>query len=257
MLIAMIVCAVVALRWGLDRRCASAPILLLPGWRLMARALGLGILLPIAAYFLLSRCSPLALRQYAIGHAWPFFALEMLVLAGLVVGVPSGMARRAIRERCRLLGIEPVKTRVRLMHLLPFALAGAAFPSAVALCATAGPTHPPSWPAIATLFVVATVVLLPLGRFALPALGLLPGTLAGGLRTGTVARSLIPVFAAAIILFSLLTRPYLDHRETWLVQNDAVMRMDVENPSFTAVELRVTERLQRAVAEAAEGLDGG
>ena len=257
LLIAMIVCVVVALRWHLDRRCASAPILLLPGWRVMARALGFGVLLPIAGYYLLSRHSPVALRQYAVHHAWRFLAAEMLVLTGLVLCVPPAVARRAIRERCRALGIEHGETRFRFVQLLPVLLAGAALVVVVAVCAVAAETGRPPWSAVAAIAVAAIVLLVLVARFVLRTLGLLPGTLAGALRAGTVARSLIPVFASAIILFSFLTRPYLDHRETWLVQNDPLMRMDAESPGFTAVELRVTERLQKAVAEAAKGLESG
>ena len=257
LLAAMVACAVVALRWGLDRRCASAPILLLPSWRVMACALGLGVLVPVAAYFLLSRYSPVALRQYAIRNAWPFFAAEMVVLTVLILGVPSVVAWRAIRERCRALGLEHGGRRFRFVRLLTPLLAGATVLGVVVVCVATERTGNPPLPAVAVLLVAALVVLVSAALPALRALGLLPGTLATGFRTGTVARSLIPVFASAIILFSLLTRPYLDHRETWLVQNDPLMRMDAGKPGFTAVEVRVTERLQKAVAEAAKGLDGG
>jgi hypothetical protein len=66
-----------------------------------------------------------------------------------------------------------------------------------------------------------------------------------GLFRGSVARSLIPVFASVVILVGLATQPYLTHRERTLVANDPLYTCVETGAGFSKPEAQLVERLRR------------
>ena len=74
-----------------------------------------------------------------------------------------------------------------------------------------------------------------------------------GLYRGTVARSLIPHLAMAMVLVTVLTNPYLRAAEARLVSGDPLMSISETKicTGFTVIERRVTERLRTEMLNAA------
>jgi hypothetical protein len=70
---------------------------------------------------------------------------------------------------------------------------------------------------------------------------------------GSLARTLIPVLALALILVNVCSRPYLRWSEQRWLARDTLLAIDTGG-GFTAVESRVTQRLQSEIAQAAAGL---
>jgi hypothetical protein len=98
----------------------------------------------------------------------------------------------------------------------------------------------------ATLVLLATL----LGLSGLVAtVSLLAGPVCFGLYTGTLARSLLPLLAGAILLLCLL-RPAGAAREAWLVRRDPLLSANRQTVGFTALEDRATQRLQADLAQA-------
>ena len=66
-------------------------------------------------------------------------------------------------------------------------------------------------------------------------------------------RSLIPVYALALILVSLTARPYLRFEERRWVAQDTLVNLP-PGGGFTALETRLTERLKAEMTRAAASL---
>ena len=67
---------------------------------------------------------------------------------------------------------------------------------------------------------------------------------------GALAKTLIPIFALAMIFMTLIIIPYLDWREADLISKDKVMYGQAK--SFTHVEYQVVQRLKAAMLKALE-----
>ncbi len=115
----------VALRWRFLPGATAAPLLLLPRWRETAKTLGFGVLLPLGAFYLYTRWSNLAGREYAVFWLGGRFGLELLLLGTTILWLVCSMAARAIRRRCAELGIPaPEPRRSRWRRALPWVLGG-------------------------------------------------------------------------------------------------------------------------------------
>jgi hypothetical protein len=71
---------------------------------------------------------------------------------------------------------------------------------------------------------------------------------------GSLARTIIPVIALALILVNICSRPYLRWSERRWLERDTLLAIDREGGGFTAVETRLTERLRTEIAEATASL---
>ena len=78
-----------------------------------------------------------------------------------------------------------------------------------------------------------------------------------GLYCGTVARSLVPVFAAAAIVLGIVAAPVLERSETRFVRAGNALSADAETLSFTRLEALVVQRLKARIAEAAARIEQG
>jgi hypothetical protein len=98
--------------------------------------------------------------------------------------------------------------------------------------------------------VPANVSAIKLIAIALVPFGLLVWLLRGrneGLFRGSVARSLIPVFALVVILLGLTSVPYLRASESSLVRQDTLTSSTERGEGFTDMETRLVKRLQQEV----------
>jgi len=175
------------------RSAKSVPILLLPGWRQLARILLLGVLLPLAVYAGYSLL-PIAGRGVSVEQHLARFTVEMVVLCGLLIGLPWLLTVRFIRRRCVQLDV-PVPPR------------------------GAGRRDP---------------------QYRLYA--------------GTVARSLIPVYALALLAVVLVCRPALQYQERAAYRQDRLFFVH-KGETRPRLEAQVTVRLRGEVLQAAEKLE--
>ena len=130
------------------------------------------------------------------------------------------MAAGYVRERCRTLGITVPERAGRrwLPHWITLGILWRAclalrhkLPALLAVIAVGVP---------AVVFVPSYAVIVMVRR--------LRAAREYGLFHGTVARSLIPVFAAAAILIGGVAHPYLTNLEAALVRRDPILTLDEE-----------------------------
>jgi len=227
-------------RWRTAREASSPPILLLPSWRTAARILGLGVLLPLLTFYVYTRLSGLAGRECSVYHLWPRFLLELVLLTVTILAATISAARRAIRERCGSLGVPvPERTGRDYRAVLWIAL-GALWATCLALRGeyTATPA------AIGATLVIAFAIGYGIALFV----RLRFGPERHALYYGTLARSLVPVFAAAAILVAAVAHPYLARSEAGLVRVDPFMA--VEPGTLSEIEADVFRRLKAEIKAA-------
>jgi hypothetical protein len=291
---------IAALRWRWAEGMASAPLLLLPGWRAMLRILVLAVLLPLVAYYAYTRWSGLAGREFGFGYLGYRFALEMLLLGVTIVGLAVTMAGRRIRRRCESLGVAvpapmPAKFRLAFWALtaalwascltfredspsVPWwlvVLALASLPSVLAMGRLGIVRVVVFWAVLVAalgaiclvyrehgldrpFWAIALAVVVLAGTFAVGVVvagRLLFGRAEYGLYRGTVARSLIPIFAAASLVIAAATHPYLVTREAALVGADKALSPDSSQISFTRAESLMVERLKAGVLQAVREIE--
>lgn len=97
---------------------------------------------------------------------------------------------------------------------------------------------------------VIGVTLLPFGLFV----WLMRGR-GEGLFRGSVARSLIPVFAAVVALLGLTAAPCLKWNEQWLIERDPMFTTIERGEGFSTLETRLVDRLRQETLDAYESLD--
>jgi hypothetical protein len=195
---------VATLRWRWVRGFASAPLLLLPSWRQLGLLLVYAVVIPVGAYYLYTRHSGLSGCNMPLPMRFWVIALELGVLAAVILCIAVPMSVRRTWGRCRELGIA----------------------------------------------VPANVSAIKLIAIALVPFGLLVWLLRGrneGLFRGSVARSLIPVFALVVILLGLTSAPYLRANESSLVRQDTLTSSVERGEGFTDMETRLVKRLQQEV----------
>lgn len=255
------------------RRSGAVPLLLMPSAWSFTRALLLGMVLPMLLYWLYSRCPVLGGREYGWGSVlWPRFAAELLLVGWVICWLPAHLLWRGIRRRCVELGItlpeakeERAASRiVRGGMLAAFLLLAAAllftgvsFRLHQSARARIGDVH----------FALLTTGFSPLLRLAgiLLALGVavlgfrfaVKRRQQHGLYYGTLARSLAPVYAFAILLLALLAQPWLMYNEAAWLQQDRLVFGYRANPSehFTGcsdVETRAAQHYAALLRQALE-----
>jgi CDP-diglyceride synthetase len=74
---------------------------------------------------------------------------------------------------------------------------------------------------------------------------------------GSLARTMIPVTALALIIVNVSSRPYLRMRERQLLASDTLMSIDSKGGGFTTVEFRLVQRLKGEIQKAVESLPSG
>ncbi len=88
---------------------------LLSMWKWLPRILAIGVL-PIALYFIYTRYSGIAGRDYSVDHSWPRFSLECLLTIMAVMLLLNWQTGLCVRRRCRALLIPTPGGKEILRH---------------------------------------------------------------------------------------------------------------------------------------------
>ena len=250
LLVGMLGCGLIYLRWRLMSGGAAIPLLLLPNGRDTLRILGYGIVLPVLGYYLYSRWLPFSLRTYNLAIMWPQVLLETALLLLLILGLTSHLAVGAVRRRCRTLDVAvPPESRVLdwVMRIIYIAVVAGLLWYQMRL-----------WHGdknVMTQMLAFYLVLAVVCIFGIQVLYRFMEGLAGnpkfGLFHGSSARTLLPLLALGVILLSGLAKPYLTQSERYLVRNDPLVQINNTVGGFTAVETQLVQRLTAEIRQAA------
>jgi hypothetical protein len=248
LLVAMLACLVISLRWRFMSGGEIIPLLLLPDGKRVVQTLVLGVVLPLALFAGVVLFVPISGQCYSAHAGMNKVLGEFLLVAIAILLVPTWLTVRDARRRCRELGI-PYGRSAAVWGLVPLLLGVAA----VAATWWVPPRLTgPSAAGMGSIIVTALILAV-----TAPAAGLflLLADRKHGLYAGTVARSLIPIFAAAVVLLCVSTRPLLLRAERRGIQTDTIVMTSPGEVGFTRIESQVVARLQKAVAAAAAGLE--
>jgi len=223
LLYAMLHNYLLSVRWYHGLKAArSAPLLLLPPFPVLLRIVLLGVILPLGFYVLYLHVPALSGRVHGLSTVEQLARLlvELICVIIVLLVLPGRMAQQYLRRRCDDLGIsvpqacKPSRLRMVLLvigGLLALWLLPKMLPFAIYLYGTKMlPYLDPL--AFVLLGVGVLALLLPL---KMQDRGL-------GLFHGSVARSLVPVYALVVILIGGLAYPYLVRQETRLVRQETL-----------------------------------
>jgi hypothetical protein len=245
--------------WLALRKVDTAPLLLLPSAKGTLRILLLGFVLPLAAYALYTRLPALAGRDQSFIASWPRAGTEILLLGIVLFVLPTILLIREIRQRCQHTGI-PVPTPLEnwKARLTAFGQGAAilVFILGLGYLISAGR----DWWIYSSNLTIATLVLGGLLLLILVILSLGGGMTKvwgsfrhNGVYYGSVARTLVPLYAVLVILLSGVVYPCLAKEEAYWVQRDTlIFWRKTEGTLLTPLEGRVAAELKRQMLQAAE-----
>lgn len=103
----------------------SAPILLLPNAEQLLRVIVYSVLIPLGLFYIYTRHTDLAGREYSM-RIWPRFFAELHLLTVVMLSVAAYQMQKLVDSRCRELGLETPGSRnyfiMFLISLIPFGL---------------------------------------------------------------------------------------------------------------------------------------
>ena len=220
-----------------------APNLFIPSLKEFFRVFGLGVLLPVAFYYVYTRHSGISSYENSLRDYRIFLEVGLFVVTCFAMSTWLGMD--FIRQRCEKSGISaPQSVRPLWKGLFLGALSVSWI-----LCILARPLfgHIKLMDDIllglmvflALKFAVTCIIVFFKGVISRKGLGAYYGSL---------ARSLMPIWACVILFIGGLGIPWLHQQETALLKKDTLMAGSVGG--FTAVEERLTHRLRDGMADA-------
>lgn len=251
LLVMLIYAWLAGMRWGMAAEgVMAAPFTALLPAKTLLRIIGLSVLLPLAIYYLFTRESGLAGREHSIMATFiVLIPAEILGLAVLLLVLPMRMAKRAICRHCEALGI-PVPPRGyrrcrsflsgawSFIWVMLFLFVGIAGTTATIIFNMFGILRINSiFPIVFTCLLVASV-LFP---------GVLKWQQAYGQFYGIVAKTLIPIYALTLLLFSLTALPYLSWNEQYWLRQDRLLFAQPVSADYPTVESRCVKLIQAQV----------
>jgi hypothetical protein len=199
------------------------------------------VVLPFAVFLAWTRWLPFSGQAYSFKYAGHRVTAEFVALLVTLLVLPSWLALRAFRRRCAELEL-PLPPRLHWAIRGLFPLAG--------LLLVAVFLVPPGASIVRASAVVAAASG---GVVALAVLGIVALSLfvarQHGRTVGTLSRSLIPVFAVAILLLSAGAMPLLRLRERQLLGADTILGV-TGSPGFSQIENQLTTRLRQETLQA-------
>ena len=226
-----------------------SPLLLLPTRNEFIQIVGYGVLLPLFAYALYYTIPFLSRRNY--GMLAPGMSVqqwgELLVMTLTLLALPAGLAARVIRGRCRALNIPTPSVWQEYRNKLIMSAFFIAVIISLYWIYSILQHLKYNW-----MLMILLVSLIALAAVVTLIVKYVRRTVSFPFFDGTIARSLIPVYALVILLLSCV-QPYLLHQETyWYRQDRVIFNADQSNTSIFGLENRLTTRLQREMMQVAK-----
>ncbi|WP_367871138.1 hypothetical protein [Luteolibacter sp. Populi] len=207
-----------------------------------ARIIGIGIMLPALYYLVIYRLTPWGGRDWSLAaSAYIVPAAQFGTMLSLMLVLPVLITRARLNRRAGAAGLRARQTWV------PWA--------AVACAAAALPTFGLSLEKGSNAGIVMNIATGLIGILLLYAL--IAGIRAlfsrqqSLLRRMTLARAVIPAYAAGMVLMMLAMPLYHLEEKHWFGQ-DEISRFSAENPSFSRYEWDVTQVLREELLEIIE-----
>ena len=222
----------------------TAPLLLLPSWRIALETLGLAILLPMFLYFAFTRWSGISSFENGI-EDWRLLFLELGLLGVSFLAASTLLSASYIRKRCQVLDVPTPKPANS--HLIKLCWGGMGI---LCLCCAASKQifgHQGDLETGLYLFGIGMGLII-CGVGIVVFIKGCTSRNTYGLYYGTLARSLMPVYACAIILIAVIGLPWLQKEESALLKQDPLF--DSNPHGFTVLEGNLTKRLQSELAAA-------
>ncbi|MDD5697270.1 MAG: permease prefix domain 1-containing protein [Victivallaceae bacterium] len=231
------------------RRCSGQKAMLLtPSPDLVGKIFLMSVMLPLAAYVLISVLGFIGGHEYNIRINFPGLSAQLSLLLVVILTTIFVFIRKHIRQRCLELGVEvPAAKTDRCRQTAVIGLCSLlgllALIPLPAFCAPGSVKY-----LLGAGFAVAAGLLALGVIFAAPYLSAMFSGKRYALYYGALAKTAVPVLALAMIFMTLIVMPYLDWREARLISEDRIIYGQPR--SFTPVEYRVTQRLKRAMLKA-------
>jgi hypothetical protein len=236
-------------------------LLLLPSLKQVGIIIGLGIALPIVLY-VVYLLSPIGGWEYSLQAWWMVIRriIDLGLLGLALLCLPQILAKRYLLRRCRALGVAPTDRGplVRLCSSVFLVMLGwcICLITSIILMYHAADGH--SMEMGGLLLIISTVVMVALTRYFARKGGMaMPDsrerTTAYLRFTGTLARSLIPVYALAIILLAGVVQPLLMHQEAYWLAKDRVTLPHTPNDGCSPAETREVQQLCTEMRVASKG----
>jgi len=221
-----------------------APLLLLPPWRVALGILGFGILLPIILYFSYTRWSGLSSYENSI-EDFMFLFLEVNLLNMSILAASTLLSATYIRKRCQALDITIPKPANPLLIKLFWWGVGS-----LCLCCAATKKLFGNQEGLETALLLFStgMGLILCGAGLVVFIKGCKSRRTHGLYYGTLARSIMPVYACAVILIGGICLPWLQKEESALLKKDTLFAPHPQG--FTVLEGKLTQRLQTGLADA-------
>ncbi|HEY3377883.1 MAG TPA: hypothetical protein VGL77_10360, partial [Armatimonadota bacterium] len=235
-----------------------APLLLLPPWPVTAKILGLGVVLPVGVYLLYAQTPQLSgqFESYRV-LVWRV-SCESGVLLISLLALPALLATQYLRRRCLALGLPPLLTpeerreRRRVVRVISVYVGWCGLVAALGYVYQASGSSLLSFLLPLALSAILLIIIIRWHRAHMqprPA-QLVPTSLTF---RGTMSRSLVPVYALAVILLAAV-QPYLKEQEAhWLAQDRLFLIRDQFN-GITPLEGRLARTLQHDMLQQAEAM---
>ncbi len=227
---------------------STAPVLLIPSGPMALKIITFGILLPIVSYYAYTRWTGMSSYEFSLGFEWPRGLAELLLLAVTYLSVSTYLAATSFTKRCMTLGIPTVRMINPIVSRMFWICLSLAWLVCIAKNRLFGQNQ-------------AMVVFLILG--ILPALIFVVLVFLTTIKAwrfrrthsqyfGSVSRSLLPVYACAVVFLGLICLPYSQQKESDFLNQDSLFN-DSDNIFITAIENKVTQRLRKSMTTALSG----
>lgn len=231
-----------ALRWRRGHG-SGATFVLLPRLLDLVQLLGVCVVLPMAVYYVYTRWTGHSGREYGFSFLWQRFVLELALVAVVITSLFERVAWQMMRRRCRELGmrVPPRPGRYRMtitagmvavFCVICLRLRGDAENMFIA--------HLPYLAGGAALIWIVDGLWRFVGRLLAPS--------RFGLYYHVAARSLIPLYAAAVMIFGMLVFPLLDLQEKAFLREERVFER-LATEGYVNMEYRSLLNLKREIEQ--------
>jgi len=252
MLFVMLICLIIVLRWHFAKNSKRQSILLLPDFTKTANLFLYSVIVPVIAYYILSRLPVTGGREFNVITNVGKWSIQIGCLFLALLIIPMEMTVFYVRKRFKELNIPapetatPIKSKVfkilcvalLVMAILPGTLGGVSdLMSVIGWALLAG----------TTLLIMVNLFF----RFW----RCIFAEKQYSRYYSSVAKTLIPIFAGIIILLIALSKPYVSTQETYLIQNDPLMTIEGDNVGFTNIENRLVKRLKKEIQKQEEKIE--